>query len=304
MRVLVTGGSGLVGKHLAEHEPTWNYLSSFDGDLRDRNTVWDIFEFYQPDAVIHLAAKVGGIQSNSSQPMDYFTDNVLINTNVVQTALDFGVRKFVGLISSCAYTDVSPSYPLQENQLFEGEPHMLNYGYGMAKRMLAAQIKIARQHLGKNFSYLIPSNLYGLYETGDISVKHFVGALMDKIIRAEEGDGIVTLFGDGTPLRQFTYAEDVANILRRVIEQDVSENLNVSIDENLTIDQIARIAVSVSDNPNLTIQYDSSKPNGQYRKDIDTTLLKKVFGDFKFTPYIEGLRKTYRFYKNKSRDEN
>jgi GDP-L-fucose synthase len=297
MNVIVTGGSGMVGKYLTELQPDWIYLSSKDMNLLNKNEIHDVFSSVRPDVVIHLAAKVGGIADNIKYPMEYYSENVLMNTNLIDVCMSFGVYKFIGALSSCAYPDVSPTYPLTEDMLHDSLPNVNNLGYGIAKRAMAIQIDIARK-LGLNYSYIIPSNLYGKYETGNFFSKHFVGSLLDKILTAERTNSkSITLFGDGTPLRQFTYAGDVASILSELVTKDISENLNVSNDDNLTIDQMARMALGVTGNSDLEINYDTNYPNGQYRKDISIERLKKVLPNFKFTSYIEGIRKTYEHMK-------
>jgi len=297
MNVIVTGGSGMVGTYLMELCPNWIYLSSKDLNLLDKNAINLFFKKTNPDVVIHLAAKVGGIADNINYPMQYYSENILMNTNLIDTCISFGVCKFVGALSSCAYPDVASTYPLTEDMLHDFLPNEKNLGYGIAKRAMAIQIDIARK-LGHNYSYIIPSNLYGKYETGDIFSKHFVGSLLDKIIIAERTNSeSITLFGDGTPLRQFTYAGDVAQIISEIVNQDIGENLNVSNDENLTINEMAQIALNVTGNSNMAINYDTSYPNGQYRKDISINKLKKVLPNFKFTSYIDGVSQTYNYMK-------
>jgi GDP-L-fucose synthase len=303
MNVIVTGGSGMVGKYLIELQPSWTYLSSKDLNLLNREEIDSFFKTARPDVVIHLAAKVGGIADNIKYPMEYYSENVLMNTNLIDACISFGVYKFIGVLSSCAYPDVSPMYPLTEDMLHDSLPNVNNLGYGIAKRSMAIQIDIARK-LGLNYSYIIPSNLYGKYETGNFFSKHFVGSLLDKILTAERTNSkSITLFGDGTPLRQFTYAGDVASILNELVTKDISENLNVSNDENLTIDQMARMALDVTGNSDIQIHYDSTYPNGQYRKDISIEKLKKVLPGFKFTSYIEGISKTYDHMKTNTTNE-
>ncbi len=298
MNVLVTGGSGMVGKYLTELQPSWVYLSSKDLNLLNRQDIDSFFKTFRPNVVIHLAAKVGGIADNIKYPMQYYSENILMNTNLIDACISFDVYKFIGTLSSCAYPDVSPIYPLTEDMLHDSLPNINNLGYGVAKRSMAIQIDIARK-LGLNYSYIIPSNLYGKYETGNFFSKHFVGSLLDKILTAERASSkSITLFGDGTPLRQFTYAGDIANIINELVTEDISENLNVSNDENLTIDQMARMALDVTGNGGIQINYDPTYPNGQYRKDISIEKLKKVLPNFKFTSYIDGVKQTYDYMKN------
>lgn len=296
-RILVTGGSGLVGSYLKDILDA-TYVTSKDYDLTKESEVYNMYNTHKPDIVIHLAAKVGGIMDNIQNPFSYYEENVLMNLYIVKHARLSGVKKFVGVLSSCIYPDVSQTYPLKELDLHNGLPNINNYGYGYAKRLLGVHIDIAQQQ-GLDYSYIIPSNLYGEYEHGDITKKHFVGALLQKIMDANsKGSDHITLFGDGTPYRQFTHAKDVANVLNLIIENNVTENLNISNTENLTIDQMAKLALEATNSQHLRLEYDTTKPNGQYRKDICTKKFQNIFPNYKFTPYIVGVKQVYNTLNN------
>jgi GDP-L-fucose synthase len=293
MSVVVTGGTGLVGKYLQQYIKDGIYLGSRDYDLTKEDQVIAMYEKYRPSVVIHLAAKVGGIMDNIAYPFEYYEDNLLMNTFMVKYARLFKVDKFVGALSSCIYPDVVKRYPLVEEDLHKDLPNANNFGYGYAKRVLGCHIDIAKKQ-GLNYSYIIPSNLYGEFEHGDVSRKHFVGALLEKIhIAKQQANDSITLFGDGTPLRQFTFAKDVAEILDLIIKDDIQENLNVSTPSNFSIDFMAREALEATDAQDIRIIYDTSKPNGQMRKDIDTAKFKNIFSNYEFTPYIKGIKQTY-----------
>jgi GDP-L-fucose synthase len=293
MSILITGGTGLVGKYLQQYIKDGIYLGSRDYDLTKEDQVIAMYEKYRPSVVIHLAAKVGGIMDNIAYPFEYYEDNLLMNTYMVKYARLFKIDKFVGALSSCIYPDVVKRYPLTEQDLHKDLPNANNFGYGYAKRVLGCHIDIAKKQ-GLNYSYIIPSNLYGEFEHGDVSRKHFVGALLEKIhIAKQQANDSITLFGDGTPLRQFTFAKDIAEILDLIIRDDIRENLNVSTPSNFSIDFMAREALEATDSQDIRIIYDTSKPNGQMRKDIDTTKFKNIFSNYEFTPYIKGIKQTY-----------
>jgi len=292
MKVVVTGGSGLVGTYLKRYLNAV-YLSSKDYDLTKESEVDKMYSKHQPEVVIHLAAKVGGIMDNIARPFEYLEDNVLMNTYMVKYARKYNVKKFIGVLSSCIYPDVADHYPLIETDLHNGLPTESNFGYGYAKRLLGVHIDVARKQ-GLNYSYIIPSNLYGEFEHGDVTRKHFVGALLEKIYTGNRnGDNSITLYGDGTPLRQFTFARDVAEILDLIVDYDIKENMNISTSENLSIDQLAKLALQSTDSQHLNIKYDSSKPNGQYRKDIDTGRFLNSFPNYEFTTYLDGIKIAY-----------
>jgi GDP-L-fucose synthase len=292
MKVVVTGGTGLVGTYLQNYIGGV-YINSSHYDLTRESEVLDLYEDHKPDVVIHLAAKVGGIMDNIEHPFEYYEQNLLMNTYMIKYARLFKVHKFVGVLSSCIFPDVVDRYPMVEEDMHKDLPNANNFGYGYAKRVMGCHIDIARKQ-GLNFSYINPSNLYGEFEHGDVSRKHFVGALLEKIHTAKiNGDDHITLFGDGTPLRQFTFAKDVAEVLDMVVRQDVKENMNVSTPNNMTIDFMAREALEALDMRDMRIIYDTSKPNGQYRKDIDITKFKNIFPNYEFTSYVQGIKQTY-----------
>ena len=293
MSILITGGTGLVGKYLQHYLKDGIYLGSRDYDLTKEDQVIAMYEKYRPNTVIHLAAKVGGIADNIQYPFEYYEDNLLMNTLVIKHARTYNIKKFVSILSSCIFPDVVDYYPMTEEDMHKDLPNANNFGYGYAKRVMGCHIDIAKKQ-GLNYSYITPSNLYGEYEHGDVSRKHFVGAVLEKIHTAKiNGDDHITLFGDGTPLRQFTFAKDIAEIINLLIQYDIKENLNLTTADNLTIDQMARMALEATDSQHLKIQYDTNKPNGQYRKDIDTIKFKNIFANYKFTSYIKGIKQTY-----------
>lgn len=292
MKLLVTGGTGLVGKYLQQFTDGI-FVNSSQYNLMCEKDAAQMFMDHQPDVVIHLAAKVGGIMDNIANPFQYYEDNLLMNTYTVKYARMYNVKKFVGVLSSCIFPDVVDHYPMVEEDMHKDLPNANNFGYGYAKRVMGCHIDIARKQ-GLNYSYITPSNLYGEFEHGDISRKHFVGALLEKIHNAKQnGDKSITLFGDGTPLRQFTFAKDVAEILNMIVTYDTKENLNISTPSNFTIDFMAREALEAANAQHLQIIYDMSKPNGQMRKDIDTTKFKNIFPNYEFTSYVKGIKQTY-----------
>ena len=206
---------------------------------------------------------------------------------------EYKVKKFIGTLSTCIYPDVVDHYPLLETDLHYGLPHVNNIAYGYAKRLMGVHIDVSKKQ-GLDYSYIIPSNLYGVYESGDITNKHFLGALLDKIKTAiQTGSDFITVLGTGAPLRQFTYAKDVAKIIKLIVDNDVSENMNVGTHENLSIKQMTEMALVATDSTHLRIEWDTSKEDGQYRKDVDCSLLNKNFPNFKFTNFIDGVKETY-----------
>tara|TARA_B100001057_G_C22869757_1_gene958227 strand:- start:8351 stop:9274 length:924 start_codon:yes stop_codon:yes gene_type:complete len=290
-KILVTGGSGLVGKHLQKILPNAFYLSSKDCDLTNITQVKWLISSYQPDIVVHLAARVGGIQDNIKYPADYFDDNILINTNIVKVCKDHDVKRFIGILSTCIYPSVVENYPMTEEDLFIGPPPPSNFSYGYAKRCLAVQIDAYNKQFGTKYNYLIPCNLYGDYDNlHNDSKMHFITALLNKIKNAK--DNKLNLLGTGKPLRQFMYASDLADIIKLVISNDITENFNVAPNFNYSINEMAKIALEVTEK-DYEIIYDRPDLDGQFRKDVSNKRLLEIFPHFKFTGLKEGLKQVY-----------
>ena len=185
MKILVTGGSGMVGKSLKKILPEATYLSSKECDLKNEEEVKSLMNNNEFDTVIHLAAKVGGIIDNINKPDDYFVDNIQMNTNIVKWSRITGVKRFIGILSTCIYPDKVISYPMTEDMLHQGPPTPTNFSYGYAKRCLAVQIDACNKQYGTKYQYLTPCNLYGENDKfGDNS--HFIAVLVKKIIKMEK----------------------------------------------------------------------------------------------------------------------
>tara|TARA_Y100000593_G_scaffold27877_1_gene55667 strand:+ start:6360 stop:7277 length:918 start_codon:yes stop_codon:yes gene_type:complete len=302
MRYIVTGGSGLLGGHLREIMPELIYLSSRDCDLTNQAAVKSLFEEIKPDGVVHLAAKVGGILQNRDFPADFFDANIQMNSNTLIAARDTGVKKFLAILSTCMYPDVLDTYPMTEEDVHKGPPAQANLSYAYTKRSMSVHIDACNKQYGLNYNYLIPCSLYGEHDNFDDSNKsHFITALIKKIVDAERrGDKKITLFGTGKPLRQFMHSSDLARVIKKVVEENITENFNVAPpNQNLSIDDMARIALRLSGNEDWTIEYDSTKPDGQFRKDVSCDKMIKCLGDFQFTNFEEGLRRLYENIKLK-----
>ena len=288
--ILVTGGSGLVGKHLQDILPDATYISSTDYDLTDLQQVRDMMNEYQPTSVIHLAARVGGIVDNINYPVDYLEENVLMNTNVLKACHEFDVEKVIAILSTCVYPDVVETYPMKEEDLFNGPPTPTNFSYGFAKRCMAAHIDSYIKQYHKEWSYLIPCNLYGEYDKYEEHHSHFVSALIRKIYEAKDS---IELWGTGKPLRQFMYGGDLARVIKYMIDKDVVGNFNVAPEWVHSINDLAEIGKKACLKEKLVVNYDSTKPDGQFRKDVDSSKMLAVLKDFKFTPIGEGIKKVY-----------
>ncbi len=300
-RILVTGGTGLIGTYLKKILVEADYVSSKDYNLLKEIEVKKMFKDLKPNIVIHLAALVGGVHHNIDEPVRYFEENIIMNTFILRESFKNKVDRFTGMLSSCIYPDSINEYPIKENKLFEGAPHKDLFSYSYAKRCLAIQIDNYNRKLNTKYNYLIPCNLYGEFDKFDPIKGHFVGALIDKIIEAKKNkkDEIV-LFGDGTPFRQFMHAKDVAEVIKEMIEKDKFLNMNVATSENFTVDKIAKIALKACNQENMQIRYDKNMPNGQLRKDIDIKKFKENFPGLTPITLFDGIKE---IFKKRYRDE-
>ncbi|MBT7895942.1 MAG: NAD-dependent epimerase/dehydratase family protein [Flavobacteriales bacterium] len=289
-KILVTGGNGMVGKHLQEILPNATYIGSKECNL----TSWKETEYMmflnKPDHIIHLAAKVGGIQDNIAKPAEYFEDNILINTHILKASKQFNIKRFTGILSTCIYPDVVENYPMKEEDMFLGPPAKTNFSYGYAKRCMAVQIDAHNKQYNTKYNYLIPCNLYSEHDNFNKDKKmHFITALLKKIKSSEQ---TLNLLGTGKPLRQFMYAGDLAKVIKKVIDNDITDSFNVATPENLSINEMANISLNIL-NKNLKIKYSSPELDGQFRKDVSSNKMKKIIPNFEFVKFKEGVKKVY-----------
>jgi GDP-L-fucose synthase len=294
--ILVTGGSSMVGQHLKSLLPNAVYVNSTHANLTDQADVRRLIGNMRPHTVIHLAARVGGIIDNIEHPAEYFYQNTMMNTILMEESRLHGVERFIGVLSTCIYPDqlASAFYPLKEEVLFMGPPTPTNFSYGYAKRCLAVQTEAYNKEYGLKYNYLIPCNLYSEYDKFIPGKAHFVADLVRKIVEAKKGDKKLRLFGTGLPLRQNMYAGDLAKVIQYCVENDITDSFNVSVSQNLSIKETAEIALKVCEAEDVEIIWDSTKPDGQYRKDVSNDKMLSLMPDFEFTSLEEGVRRTYK----------
>tara|TARA_R110000822_G_scaffold162284_3_gene302684 strand:+ start:3063 stop:3959 length:897 start_codon:yes stop_codon:yes gene_type:complete len=293
MKILVTGGSGMVGKSLKKILPEATYLSSKECDLKNEEEVKSLMNNNEFDAVIHLAAKVGGIIDNINKPDDYFVDNIQMNTNIVKWSRITGVKRFIGILSTCIYPDKVISYPMTEDMLHQGPPTPTNFSYGYAKRCLAVQIDACNKQYGTKYQYLTPCNLYGENDKFGVN-SHFIAALVKKIVKMEkDGNSTLELFGTGKPLRQFMHSDDLAWVIKECLDKNIYESFNVATEENLSIREMVDITLKSCNLKNTQLVFDKTKPDGQYRKDVSIEKLKGLLPNFKTLPLNKGIKKVY-----------
>jgi len=294
MNVLVTGGSGFLGRRLQKYKSEWNYVSSTQYNLINSYDCERMFSDFKPDAVVHLAARVGGIKENFENQAEFFYQNVMMNTNIIHAAHQAEIPRVLSALSTCAFPDKTPTYPFDEFDLLRGPPAETNLSYGYAKRMLHIQCVSYREQYGVNYSTFCPSNLYGPDDHFDSENSHFVSSLISKVAKLNDGDTL-ELWGTGRPLRQQLYVDDMCRIIPILLEEHNSDvPLIVAPDENLSINEMANILIKQL-NKNIKIVY-NNQLDGQFRKDGSNKRFLELVGDFKFTPFDVGVEKTIKWY--------
>jgi len=294
--ILVTGGSGMVGHAFSQVETNEEIvlLSSRTCDLRNKQKTYELFEQLKPDAVIHLAARVGGIQANMDHMAEFYSDNILINTHVLEASKRSGVKKVVSLLSTCVYPN-EVTYPLTEDQIHNGQPHSSNFAYAYAKRMLDVQSRAYRQQHGCNFITAVPNNLFGENDNYHLKDSHVIPAIMHKMLKAHTK---VELWGDGNPLREFTYSWDLAKILLFLLENyEDPEPINVGNPNEFSIREIA---YKIKDFMGFDgeIKWDTTKPAGQFRKPSCNKKLQALgWTPDNYTPLDVSLERSCQWFK-------
>lgn len=303
-KVIVTGGAGFLGSHLVEHLRKLGtgeivVPRSRQYDLREKEAVMRLYADH-PDAgmVIHLAATVGGIGANRENPGTFFYDNIMMGTLLLEHARQAGVPKFVGVGTICEYPKFTP-VPFKEESLWDGYPEETNAPYGLAKKMLLVQGQAYRQQFGYNAIHVLPTNLYGPGDTFDPGRAHVIPDMIRKMTEAQEqGADHISLFGDGSPTREFLYVKDAAaGIALAAAHYNEPEPVNLGSGVEISIKELAElIAELVGFRGEL--RWDTSKPNGQPRRNVDVSRARAAFGFHAATSFREGLEELIAWYRS------
>jgi GDP-L-fucose synthase len=307
-RILVTGGSGLVGKAIQNHikkynsPDEWIFLSSKDGDLRDRHQTLNIFQKYQPSHVIHLAAMVGGLYKNETKKVQMFTDNVRINENVLEASNLLNVNRGVFTLSNCLFpSNIDESqYPIDETMIHNGPVHASYEGYAYAKRMMEVQCRNYNKYYNRKYVCILPVNIYGEEDNFNLDDSHLIPALIHKCYLAKQNNTDFNVFGSGKPMRQFVYAPDLANIIHTLIMDDNETDsfLCLSEETEYSVSELASIIAEKYDFHG-NIEYDTSKSDGQLRKPVTNLRMRQnpLFQNYQGTPLEKGLDNTIRWFQ-------
>jgi GDP-L-fucose synthase len=290
-KVLVTGGYGMVGSAMESQIK----LSRETCDLTNPKQTHKLFQLIKPDGVIHCAGKVGGIGGNSNYKGEYFYDNLMINTNVIESARKAGVKNLVAFLSTCVFPD-KVKYPLTVDQIQLGEPHESNYPYAYAKRMADVQIRAYREQYGINYTSIIPSNIYGPNDNFSLEHGHVMPMLIHKLYLAKKNKTDFTVWGSGKPLREFVYSKDIAKVAEwALFNYEGTDPLIVSGDEEISIKDLVGLLVDEFKFKGKVI-FDKTKPDGQLRKPSDNSKIKELMPDFKYTPFEKGIKETVNWF--------
>lgn len=305
-RILVTGGSGLVGSALKKvvqnekrEDEVWIFVSSKDADLRQATEVTALFALHKPTHVIHLAAFVGGLFRNMTRNLEFLRYNMLMNDNVLHASYANGVDKVVSCLSTCIFPDRT-NYPIDETMVHNGPPHDSNFGYSYAKRMIDVQNKAYHAQYGCRFTSVIPTNVFGPEDNFNIEDGHVLPGLIHKTYLAKKNGGPLTIWGSGKPLRQFIYSVDLARLFLWVLrEYKEIDPIILSVDESeeVSIADAARLVVKAMDFKG-EIVFDTSKSDGQFKKTASNAKLRKYLPGYKFTPMEEAIKESVDWFVN------
>lgn len=298
MKILITGGSGMVGTTFTKKNDQNDYIliNSKQYDLTSYADADKLIKNVKPDAVIHLAAKVGGVKGNSQFIADFFQENVLINTNILTACVKNKVENVVSMLSTCIYPDKA-SYPLTPNQIHLGEPHESNFGYAYAKRMLEVHSRAIYKQYGLLYKTAVPNNIYGPNDNFHYEYSHVIPAMIRKIYEGEKEGKKVLLWGDGSPLREFTYSENISDILIWMLNNYSGISpLNIGNTSEYSISDVAKLICKHLNFDYNNIIWDTSKPMGQYKKPSSSKELFDLGCKVNYTSLDDGLKNTCEWF--------
>jgi GDP-L-fucose synthase len=324
MKILVTGGYGMLGtslqkiikenlkKNLKEnlkenHE--YIFLSSQDCDLRDEIEIESLFHKFKPNIVVHLASRVGGVYQNMNNNYTYLIDNTKIHLNIVNSCDKYNVNLLINILSTCIFPNDNIVYPLTSDQLHNGLPHDSNIGYAYSKRILHVASELL-QKKKKDFKVvnITPTNLYGANDNYHLQASHVIPGLIHKVYNAKKNNTSLEVYGTGSAIRQFLYADDLAKVIIHFIDYEFSSQCNeISVivsppeSDEISIKDLIHTICDIYEFDTTNIIYNTNYSDGQYKKTTNDNEIKKYIKDIQFTPLKEGLQHTISYF-NKNFD--
>ena len=293
MKILVTGGSGLVGYSLKKIKPDYIYLSSKDCDLTNYKNTYDLFKKHKPTHVIHLAAYVGGLYKNMKQKVDMLEKNTIMNINVLKICHELNIDNVISCLSTCIFPDKT-NYPINENMLHNGPPHHSNDAYAYSKRLLDTLSKSYREQYNRNYICIIPCNIYGENDNYSLEDGHVIPSLIHKAYLSKKNNLPFIIKGTGKPLRQFIYSQDLSKLIIWCLENyKDKESIILADNKEYSIKYIGEI---IAKNFNIKdIKFDNNFSDGQYKKTADNSKLIKLY-NFNFTDINNGLKNSCEWF--------
>lgn len=289
-KLLLTGAKGLVGSEIKA-----DVRVGSECNLIDPHQTEDLINKHKPTHIIHCAGKVGGIGGNMNAMGSYFYDNLMISTNIIESAKNHNVQKLLCFTSTCVFP-AQVEYPLTEDKIHLGPPHETNYGYGYAKRMAEVQIRAYNQQYGTKYFTVIPCNIYGFNDNYNIEISHVIPSLIHKVYLAKLNNTNVNVWGTGRALREFIFAKDVAEICTKLVQDyEDTKPIIISNSQEISIEDVVITICKIIGFKNKII-FNTNKPDGQFRKPSDNSYLKSIIGDHKFTSLVDGLEQTIEFF--------
>ena len=302
MKILVTGGSGLVGsaiKQISNNYPNYEFIfvSSKDYDLTQYSQTRLMLYKTEPDCIIHLAANVGGLYKNMNKKVEIFEDNLSINFNIVKCANELKIKKLIACLSTCVFPDKT-TYPIDENMLHDGPPHISNEGYAYTKRMLEVHIRKYREQYNRDYICITPCNIYGPNDNFNLEESHVIPGLIHQCYISIIENRELVVKGDGSPLRQFIFSEDLAILIIDLLKKKLNQsNIIIAPEKEHSIKEVAKI-IKESFHLKKNIRFDDKYSNGQYKKTASNKILLGLVPEFRFTDLGYGIRETISWFVN------
>jgi len=302
IKILITGGSALVGtavKSIQNRYPEseFIFIGSKDCDLTNKDEVFTYIQKHKPEAIIHLAAVSGGIGLSTKYPATILRDNVLMNLYILEAARIFGVKKIVMTLSAGMYPTNAPK-PIKEDYIHDGCPHNSNYSYAFAKRLIEPSIKAYRNEYVLNVIGLVPSGMFGENDNFNYNDATMVPSLIRRFYENKSGSKKISVWGDGSPLREYTYSKDIARIFMWCLyNYSDAQILNIGTAEEHSVKEIALMIAKILSIDRKRIEFDASKPKGIFRRSTDNSKFVQM-SSFKYTPFKVGLERTIKWFRD------